>query len=172
MKRFDFSVLKTLRLKQGLTAEQLAAKANVTRATVAKMESGFNNPTVQTIDALAVVFQLSSSELLRLAEGVRFDLGRVEKFIKPGYGGNRIYFDKFEIYWLKAEKAVRIESEFELHEDTAEVCFVLSGRLVLNVGEQEITVMEGMAARFNALQEHRFDVVEDTEFLLIHHKIV
>lgn len=172
MKRFDFSVLKTLRLKQGLTAEQLAAKANVTRATIAKMESGFNNPTVQTIDALAGVFQLSSSELLRLAEGVRFDLGRVEKFIKPGYSGNRIYFDKFEIYWLKAEKGVRIESEFELHEDTAEVCFVLSGHLVLNVGEQEITITEGMAARFSALQEHRFDVVEDTEFLLIHHKIV
>ncbi|MEZ4550871.1 MAG: cupin domain-containing protein [Desulfobacterales bacterium] len=72
---------------------------------------------------------------------------------------------------LKAEKGVRIESEFELHEDTAEVCFVLSGRLVLTVGEQEVTVMEGMAARFNALHEHRFDVVEDTEFLLIHHKI-
>ncbi len=32
--------------------------------------------------------------------------------------------------------------------------------------------MEGMAARFNALQEHRLSVVEDTEFLLIHHKIV
>jgi transcriptional regulator with XRE-family HTH domain len=172
MKRFDFSVLKTLRQKRGLTAEQLAEKANVTRATVAKMESGFNNPTVQTIDALARVFQLSSSELLRLAEGVRLDLGRVEQFIRPGYGGNRIYFDKLEIYWLKAEKGVGIESEFELHEDTAEVCFVLSGHLVLTVGEQEITVMEGMAVRFNALHEHRFDVVEDTEFLLIHHKIV
>jgi len=172
MKRFDFSVLKTLRLKQGITAEQLAEKANVTRATIVKMESGFDNPTVQTIDALAKVFRLSSSELLRLAEGVRFDLGRVEKFIKPGYGGKRIYFDKFEIYWLKAKKGVRIDSEFELHEDTAEVCFVLSGRLVLNVGEQEIMVLEGMAARFNALQEHRLSVIEDTEFLLIHHKIV
>jgi XRE family transcriptional regulator, regulator of sulfur utilization len=52
MKRFDFSVLKTLRLKQGLTAEPLAAKTNVTRATVAKMETGFNNPTVQTIHPL------------------------------------------------------------------------------------------------------------------------
>lgn len=172
MKRFDFSVLKTLRLKQGLTAEQLAAKANVTRATVAKMESGFNNPTVQTIDALAGVFQLSSSELLRLAEGVRLDRGRVERFVRSGYSGNRIYFDNFEIYWLRAENGVRIESEFELHEDTAEVCFVLSGRLVLTVGEQEITVMEGMAVRFNALHEHRFDSVVDTEFLLIHHKIV
>jgi transcriptional regulator with XRE-family HTH domain len=172
MKRFDFSVLKTLRLKQGLTAEQLAAKANVTRATVAKMETGFNNPTAQTIDALAGVFQLTSSELLRLAEGVRLDFGRVEQFSRPGYAGKRIYFDKFEIYWLKAGKGGRIGSEFDLHEDTAEVCFVLSGHLVLTVGEQEVTVTEGMAIRFNALHEHRFDVIEDTEFLLIHHNIV
>lgn len=172
MKQFDFSVLKTLRLKQGLTAEQLASKANVTRATVAKMESGFNNPTVQTLDALARVFRLSSSDLLRLAEGVRLDLGRVERFSRPGYGGHRIYFDQFEIYWLKAEKGTRIESEFDLHEETAEVCLVLSGHLVLAVGDQEVTAMEGMAVRFSALYEHRFDVIEDTEFLLIHHKIV
>ncbi len=115
------------------------------------------------------MFQISSSELLRLAEGVRFDLGRVKRFSRPGYGGNRIYFDKFEIYWLKAEKGIRIESDFDLHEDTAEVCFVLSGHLVVIVGKQEVTVMEGMAVRFNALHEHRFDVVEDTVFLLIHH---
>lgn len=169
MKRFDFSVLKTLRLKKGLTADQLATKANVTRATVLKMESGFNNPTVQTIDALASVLQISSSELLRLAEGVQLDLGRVKRFIRSGYRGNHIYFDGFEIYWLKAEKGIRIESDFELHEDTPEVCFVLSGHLVVTVGEQEVTLKEGMAARFNALQEHRFDVVEDTVFLLIHH---
>jgi mannose-6-phosphate isomerase-like protein (cupin superfamily) len=54
----------------------------------------------------------------------------------------------------------------------AEICFVLSGHLVLTVGEQDVTVTEGMAIRFNAFHEHRFDVVEDTEFLLIHHKIV
>jgi transcriptional regulator with XRE-family HTH domain len=168
-KRFDFSVLKTLRLKKGLTAEQLATKANVTRATIAKMESGFNNPTVQTIDALASVLQISSSELLRLAEGVQLDFGREKRFVRPGYRGNHIYFDGFEIYWLKAEQGIRIEFDFELHEDTTEVCFVLSGNLVVTVGEQEVTLTEGMAVRFNALQKHRFDVVEDTALLLIHH---
>lgn len=172
MKRFDFSVIKTLRLKLGLTAEQLAEKANVTRATVTKMEAGFNNPTVQTIDALAEVFQLSPSELLRIAEGVQLDIGRIEQFSRPGYKGKHIYFDKFEFYWLKAIKGCRIESEFDLHGDTTEVCFVLSGHLVLTVGEQRVTITKGMAVRFSALHEHRFDVVDDTEFLLIHHKIV
>lgn len=169
MKRFDFSVLKTLRLKLGLTADQLAQKANVTRATVTKMETGFNNPTVQTIEALAGVFQLTSSELLRLAEGVQLDKGREEQFSRPGYVGKHIYFDNFELFWLKAKKGSQIHSEFSLHEDTPEVCFVLSGHLVLTIGEQEVTIKEGKTIRFSALYEHRFDVVEDSEFLLIHH---
>ena len=33
---FDFSIIRTLRKKWGITAEELAAQAGITRATVAK----------------------------------------------------------------------------------------------------------------------------------------
>jgi DNA-binding XRE family transcriptional regulator len=36
-----------------MTAEQLAEKANVTRKTIAKMETGFDNPTVQSVETFA-----------------------------------------------------------------------------------------------------------------------
>jgi transcriptional regulator with XRE-family HTH domain len=172
MKKFDFSVLKTLRLKRGLTAEQLADKADVTRATIAKMETGFTNPTIQTIEALAGVFKLPTSDLVRLAEGVRLEQARVEPFSRPGYTGTRLYFDNLEIYVLRADGGSLIESDFELHEDTTEVCFVVSGRLVLTVGDQTIPMEPGMAMRFSAMQEHRFDIRENSEFLLIHYNFV
>ncbi len=165
-------MLKTLRQKRGLTAEELAEKANVTRATIVKMETGFDNPTVQTIEALARVFQLTSSELLRLSEGVRLEKARVEDFTRPGYGGKRIVFDNLEIYYLTARKGVLIESEYNLHEDTTEICFVMSGCLQVSVGDQDMMLEAGTAVRFNALHEHRIKVREETAFLIVHHNVV
>lgn len=169
MKRFDFSVIKTLRLKRGLTAEQLASKAKVTRATIAKMETGFNNPTVQTLEALAAVFNLTSSDLLRMSEGSRLEHARVEEFSRPGYAGHRISLKQFEMFYLTARKGTCIESEANLHEDTSEICFVLSGQLRLSVGDQTVSMEAGKAIRFNALHEHRLEVLEDAVIILIHH---
>ena len=64
MKTFDFSIIKTLRMKWGLTAEELAARAGLTRATVAKIESGNGNPTIETIGAISRVVALSANELI------------------------------------------------------------------------------------------------------------
>lgn len=168
MKKLDFSVLKTLRLKRRMTAEQLSRKADVTRATIAKIEAGFNNPRVQTIESLAKALQLSAGDLIRLAEGVRVEQAGTESFSKAGYSGTRLYFGNLEMYLLKADKGTRTEYGHELHEDTTEVCVVLSGHLILHVGDQSIPLVSGSAVRFNAMHEHKFSVVEDTEFLLIH----
>jgi len=172
MGQFDFSVLKTLRMKQGLTADDLAGKANLTRATIAKMENGFNNPTVQTLESLAGVFQLSTSDLLRLAEGMRLDHAKVEDFSSPGCAGKRIYFDTLEIFHLNAKADSHIDFDFELHEDTTEICFVLTGHLVLSVRDQPVSLKSGMAVRFDAMHEHQLNICEDAEFLMIHHRQV
>jgi transcriptional regulator with XRE-family HTH domain len=168
----DFSVVRNLRKKRGLSTEELAQRADLTRSTVVKMEAGEGNPTILTIEALARVFQLTTSELVRLAEGVRIESGQTESFVRADYSGQRISFRNLEIYCLKAQGSVHIESELNLHEDVAEVCVVLSGRLVLSVGDQRMEMETGMAARFNAMHEHRFDILEDAELLLIHHPLI
>ena len=40
MKKFDFSVIRNLRKKSGLTSVELANSANLTRCTVANLEGG------------------------------------------------------------------------------------------------------------------------------------
>lgn len=170
MGQFDFSVLKTLRMKQGLTAEELATKANLTRATIAKMENGFNNPTVQTLESLAGVFKLSTSDLLRLAEGKRLDQAKVADFSSPGCTGKRIFFDTLEIFHLTAKAGSHIDFDVELHDDTTEICFILTGSIILTVRDQEISLASGMAIRFDAMREHRLNVREDTEFFIIHQR--
>ncbi len=167
--KFDFSVIRTLRTKQGLTAEQLAQKAGMTRATIAKIESGGGNPTLDTIQALSSVFHLSSSELIRLAEVARCEEPVVKVFQEKGMDVNHIWFPNFEIFHIRAGVGLEYLANPEYHENTAEVCLIRSGRVRVAVAGQLHELGPGMAMRFRALQEHRFDIIEDAEFFLMHH---
>ena len=169
MKHFDFSVIRMLRLKRGLTAEQLARKAGLTRATVSKIEAGEGNPTLETIAALSDVFQRSASDLIRLAEIAQCEQATTQTFRADGIRGAHIAFPHFEVFHIQARTGVRKLAEPQHHDNTAEVCLVLTGRLKLSVADQTYELGPGEAIRFKALQEHRFDIVEDAEFLLMHH---
>lgn len=171
IKRFDFSIVRNLRTKWGLTAEELARKANITRATVAKIESGNGNPTIETIGAISHVFQLSASELIRLSEKAQLEPGKTTGYREDGFEGTHIWFPNFEIYHLKAPTAKSQLSDPQRHDNTAEVCVVLKGRLRITVGGQTHELGPGMAMRFKALHQHRLDILEASEFLLIHHNL-
>ena len=171
MKKFDFSVIRNLRKKWGLTGEELARRANLTRATVAKMEAGAGNPTLDTIEALSSVFQLTSSELVRLAEVAQCEASRGRAFKTETLSGTHVVFPNFEIYHIRAGTGVRKDSDPSRHENTAEVCLVLSGRVKVTVGGRSHELGPGMALRFKALHEHYFDIIDTAEFLLIHHNL-
>jgi transcriptional regulator with XRE-family HTH domain len=169
MGNFDFSIIRTLRQKWQLTAEELAGRAGLTRATVAKIEAGDGNPTIETIEAISTVFQLTPSELIRLAEVAQCETAVTEPFRKEGLEGSHIWFPNFEIYRLRGEAGTRKASDPTRHENTAEVCLVLSGRIRVTVGRQARELGPGMALRFKALHEHQLEFLEEAEILLMHH---
>lgn len=151
MRKFDFSVIRNLRMKRGITAEKLAKEANLTRATVANLESGEGNPTIETIDALSSAFQMSSSGLVRLAEVKKCEAGQTKRFKKGGSLGTHIWFQNFEIYHFKAGQGTRKESDPKYHENTAEVCLVFSGKVNATVAGISHELGPGMAIRFKAM---------------------
>ncbi len=172
MNKFDFSIIRTLRKKWGITAEELARRANLTRATVAKIEGGDGNPTIETIGAMSSVFQLTSSELIRLAEVAHCEMATTKAFKTDRFEGTHIWFPNFEVYHIRADSGVRKESDPQRHENTAEICLVLSGKVKVTVRGQSHKLGPGMALRFKALYEHHFDIIDKAEFLLIHHSVI
>ena len=172
MGSFDFSVVRNLRKKWGMTAEKLAESAGITRSTIAKIESGEGNPTMGTIAALAGVFQLEPSELVRLAEKRRMDHAETQEIREADWNGRRIRFPDFEMYHIRSVAGVRKDFDPRFHDNTAEICLVISGRLLLTVGDETMELSAGMAVRFKALHSHGFDILEDADFLLIHHQFV
>ena len=167
----DFSIIKTLRMKWGLTAEELAARAGLTRATVAKIESGNGNPTIDTLGAISRVFQLPASELIRMAEAAHIESAQSAPYDDEDLTGTHIRFSNFEVYHLNGRSGVSKVSNPGLHENTAEVCLVISGKIRVSVQDETHALGPGMAIRFKALHPHRIDIVDDADFLLIHHNL-
>ena len=167
--KFDFSIIRTLRVKQGITVEQLAEKAGLTRVTITKIEGGGGNPTLDTIQAISNVFQLSSSELIRLAEVDQCEEPEIKSFHDKGMDIDHINFPGFEIFHIRGDAGLHYTANPEFHKNTAEVCLILSGRLKVKIAGQIYEMGQGMAMRFKALQKHEFEIIEDADFLMIHH---
>lgn len=58
--------LKELRLKRGLTKKQLAELIGVHPKTYSNYEAGITLPRIKTIRQLAILFDISSDELLEI----------------------------------------------------------------------------------------------------------
>lgn len=167
----DFSVIKTLRRKRGLSSEELASKANLTRATVAKIEAGEGNPTVATLDALAQALGLSGSELLRLAEKGSLRRPEVSRVRRSQYQGRQYRLGDLELFHLQLKAGKPIKFDPGWHADTGELILVLAGRLRLVVGGEEHELKSGEALGFKALREHVLKAMQDTEIMIIHHSL-
>lgn len=63
--------LRLLRLKQRLSQDVLADEAGVTQALVSAIERGRANPTVESLERLAVVLGVSMRDLFEESEGRR-----------------------------------------------------------------------------------------------------
>lgn len=56
--------VRKLRVKRGLSQEALAVDAGVDRSYVGRIERGVENPTVETLERLAVALDIPVAELL------------------------------------------------------------------------------------------------------------
>ena len=169
MAGFDFSIIRTLRMKQGLSAEELARAANLTRATIAKIEAGGGNPTMGTIEALAGILHLLPSELVRIAEVSNCEEAMGTHIQENGITGRHLRLSQFELFHLRAEAGAEIKADPKFHENTAEVCYLVSGNVQVTVGDKSHELKPGAALSFKALLDHRIDVREESELLFIHH---
>ena len=56
--------LKVLRTEKGYTQEEIATKLNISRQSVSKWENGINEPDIETLKKICIVFNCSISDLI------------------------------------------------------------------------------------------------------------
>ena len=172
--KYDFSVIRMLRHRYKMTIKELAEKCGLTYPTVESIETNKTFPTLKTIDALAGVFGISTSNLLSLCEKVTV-LKRPARFLETPQVGTMVGMEACRIASYGAAKMARVQAPaghevqaMEIHEDVYEFCYVLSGKLELWLNQKKYLLEANDTVLFDGLLTHRYVQMEGGEYVTVH----
>ena len=164
--------VKELRRRRGLTLEDLAERAGVSRAMISKVERGEKNPTLVVAAKVAEGLGVTISELLGVEQRREIvviprerrmtmrdpESGFERQLLSPTFGGHSVEFVRNIVPHGSTS------GEFPPHRRGVEEYVVVEkGRLRTFVGDEEHLLEAGDALYFEADVSHRFDNAGDGE---------
>jgi transcriptional regulator with XRE-family HTH domain len=164
--------VKELRRRRGLTLEDLAERAGVSRAMISKVERGEKNPTLVVAAKVAEGLSVTISELLGVEERREIvviprerrmtmrdpETGFERQLLSPTFGGRGVEFVRNIVPHGSTS------GEFPPHRwGVEEYVVVEKGHLRAFVGGEEHLLEAGDALYFEADVLHRFDNAGDGE---------
>ncbi len=169
MSNFDFSIIRKLRQRDKLSIAELSEESGVSAAVISKLERNCNHAELDTLLRLARVFELSTAELLSMAE-LNFTRRCNETFRRAeNFRFREVHFPGVKVQYGRADAGDCL-SRPEIHRDEYEMCWVLKGKMKLSLSGTEYEVSVGMSLAFDALLEHGYCAIEDSEFIIIHRR--
>jgi transcriptional regulator with XRE-family HTH domain len=162
--------LRELRSERGLTLQQVADRANIDVSTLSRLEAGKRRLALDHIPALAAALGVSTDELLgssapqdpRIRSRPRTHQGlTMWPLTRHGAGGLRAYKIHISHKRRVPPKTRRVHEGYDW-------LYVLSGRLRLLLGDQDLTIEPGEAAEFSTWTPHWFGALDGpVELILI-----
>ena len=164
---YDFSIIRHIRKKMGLTIYGLSEKCNVSYVALSKLERNLGNPELKTLDKIARALDMQTHNLLALAEHDRPQIVKAEDSVnEQGFNLNQVEYAGMRIAYVTARAGTAAAAEHR-HQDDYEICFILSGKVRLHVRNSVYEIEAGQAVRFDCIFEHRYEVLEDVIFIHI-----
>ncbi|GGG20482.1 Cro/Cl family transcriptional regulator [Lysinibacillus alkalisoli] len=154
--------IKALRLKKGLTQEELGERTDLSKGYISQLERDLNSPSIETLFSLLEVLGCKPKDF--------FDDAGEEQKVVYSEDDQSIYCDedkKYEIQWLiptSNEKEMepvilRLDQggEFKNFEPSLAETFiyVLEGKIRLVVGNEEYIATTGNALYYDASEHHQ-----------------
>lgn len=163
----DFSVVRDLRKRAGMTLEDVSQKSGVSIAGLSKLERNQNMIELDTLYRLARVFALSATDLLNLAESCSARMKEAEKYTSGPFDFEKVSFKGIDCFHAFAKKGGEL-SKPEAHGDELEICWLKNGLIRITLPREEHTLGPGQALKFDAALEHSYEILEDSEVTIIH----
>jgi transcriptional regulator with XRE-family HTH domain len=169
------SNIRSLRLDAGLTLQDLATAAGLGKSTLAQLESGKANPSVETLWAIAAALKVPFA---RIVEEQRTALRVVRarevppmhSAEAPGWAGRLLATSHgrgtFDLYTLDLE-AGSIRHADPHHSGVVEHLIVVVGRLRVGPATAPVELDAGDLVTFAADVPHVYEAVETTHCVLL-----
>ncbi|RTQ86777.1 helix-turn-helix domain-containing protein [Lysinibacillus telephonicus] len=154
--------IKALRIKKGLTQEELGERTDLTKGYISQLERDLNSPSIETLFTILEVLGTTPKDF--------FDDSLSERKIVYNEEDQTSYFDedkKYQIQWLiptsneKEMEPVLITlqngGEYKQFEPSLSETFiyVLKGKIRVVLGEEQYIASEGNAVYYEASEKHQ-----------------
>jgi transcriptional regulator with XRE-family HTH domain len=163
----DFSVVRDLRKKLGLTLEEVSQRSGISVAGLSKLERNQNLVELDTLYRLARVYGLSASDLLSLTENCMAQTAKSTEYRSGPFAFRRLDFQGIACFQGSANKGDSL-SRPEAHGDEHEICWVLKGEMKITLTRETHVLKAGDSLKFDAVLPHAYEILRDAEFLIIH----
>jgi transcriptional regulator with XRE-family HTH domain len=171
--KYDFSTIKLIRKRLDLTLKELAKVSGLTYPTVETVEANKAAPSLKTLDALAGALQVSTSQLLSMAEKKMVQKRKAIILENPPKKGKGLCLCKVASY--DGAKMIRLEMEpghlvsaMGIHDNVNEFCYVLSGGIELTIAGVIHVLKEDDTMLFNGMLEHQYVATASSEVITVH----
>lgn len=158
--------LSALRTLNGLSLEELARRAGLTKSYLSKLERGVSQPSIATVLKLAKAFGVSSDKLLSqtpqsddvvlVRKGERVPFSRVEGRVGYAYeaiAAHRV--DKAMTPFVMRPPLRSVAKADLVTHAGEELVFVISGEMEIVFADRSISLQAGDAVYFDASVPHR-----------------
>jgi transcriptional regulator with XRE-family HTH domain len=164
---YNFSVVRDLRKREGMTIANLSEKTGISPAVISKLERNQAVAGLGTLFRLARAFGITAAELLALIESRTAQCKRESERIAGDFTFRMIEFSNSRCYYAEAPKGAR-RSNPDAHRDDYETCWVLEGSVKIVLPYETHILNAGDCLQFDALFEHTYEVLEDCRIILQH----
>lgn len=125
---FDFSVLREIRKREGLTMEAVSQQSGISVAVISRLERNQSAAELETLFKLSRVFGMNTADLLALAESRSAHRAQETRHRSGGFEFREIRYGNALCLHGVARKGSTL-SRPEIHGDDYEICWVLKGRI-------------------------------------------
>jgi transcriptional regulator with XRE-family HTH domain len=166
---FDFSVMREIRKREGLTLDDVAVRAGLSVAVLSRLERNQTVAELETLYKLGRVFGMTAADLLMLAESRLSHRKTEEQYRSDGFQFRVVRYANHACYLGEAKAGARIRKP-EIHHDEHETCWVVAGKIRLSLPHETLELTTGESLQFDAIQEHSYEVLEDCRIVILHIK--
>jgi transcriptional regulator with XRE-family HTH domain len=164
---YNFSVLRDLRKRAGITISDLSDRTGISPAVISKLERNQTTAELKTLFRLARAFGLTASELLALIESRTAQCKHETDRQAGDFHFRKIEFANSSCHYAEAPKGAS-RSNPDAHRDDFETCWVLEGAVRVDLPHESHLLSAGDCLQFDAVFEHTYEVIEDCRIIIQH----
>lgn len=164
---YNFSVLRDLRKRSGLTISGLSDRTGISAAVISKLERNRTIAGLETLFRLARGFGITAAELLALIESRTAQRTTETDRIAGDFHFRQVEFANATCFYAEAHKGAS-RSNPDAHRDEYEICWVLEGCVRIELPYETHLLSSGECLQFDALFEHTYEAVEESRIIIQH----